>query len=127
MEKIIDELCNYDSKLDKLTDYVIKNDVEDARFAVQMWNHFNNIGIRPRTNNHLEGYHRQLNPRVRTDPDLRAWINETRSSEKSVMCRYEQEQAQKQTTRRRKGRFIQDDNKLISTHNILNHILYDRS
>ncbi|CAF1341983.1 unnamed protein product [Rotaria sordida] len=34
MEKIIDELCNYDSKLDKLTDYVIKNDVEDARFAV---------------------------------------------------------------------------------------------
>ena len=24
MEKIIDELCNYDSKLEKLTDYVIK-------------------------------------------------------------------------------------------------------
>ncbi|CAF3886186.1 unnamed protein product [Rotaria sordida] len=127
MEKIIDELCNYDSELDKLTNYVIKNYVEDARFAFQMWNHFNNIGIRPRTNNHLEGYHRQLNPRVRTEPDLLAWINEARSSGKSVMYRYEQEQAQKRTTRRRKGRLIQDDNKLISTHNILNHILYDRS
>ncbi|CAF3864671.1 unnamed protein product [Rotaria sordida] len=113
MEKIIDELCNYDSELDKLTNYVIKNYVEDARFAFQMWNHFNNIGIRPRTNNHLEGYHRQLNPRVRTEPDLLAWINEARSSGKSVMYRYEQEQAQKRTTRRRKGRLIQDDNKLM--------------
>ncbi|CAF4328575.1 unnamed protein product [Rotaria sp. Silwood2] len=113
MEKIIDELCNYDSKLDKLTDYVIKNYVEDARFSVQMWNHFDNIGVRPRTNNHLEGYHQQLNARVRTNPDLWTWINEARSSEESVMCRYEQEQAQKRTTRRRKGRYIQDDNKLM--------------
>ncbi|CAF4912510.1 unnamed protein product, partial [Rotaria magnacalcarata] len=70
MEKIIDELCNYDTKFEKLTDYVIKNYIEDARFPVQMWNHFDTIGQRPRTNNHLEGYHRQLNARVRTNPDL---------------------------------------------------------
>ena len=29
------------------------------------------------------------------------------------MCRYEQEQAQKRTTRPRKGKYIQDDNKLM--------------
>ena len=78
-----------------------------------MWNHFDNIGERPRTNNHLEGYHRQLNARVRINPDLWTWINEAKSSEESVMCCYEQEQAQKRTTRPRKGRYIQDDNKLM--------------
>ncbi|CAF3764873.1 unnamed protein product [Rotaria magnacalcarata] len=113
MEKIIDELCNYDTKFEKLTDYVIKKYIEDARFPVQMWNHFDTIGQRPHTNNHLEGYHRQLNARVRTNPDLWTWINEVKSSEESVMCRYEQEQAQKRTTRPRKGKYIQDDNKLM--------------
>ncbi|CAF1545159.1 unnamed protein product [Rotaria sordida] len=113
MEKIIDELCDCDSKLNKLTDYVIKNYIEDARFSLNMWNHFYTIGERPRTNNHLEGYHRQLNARVRTHPDLWTWINEVKSSEESVMCRYEQEQAQKRTTRPRKRKYIQDDNKLM--------------
>lgn len=47
MEKIIDELCNYDSKLEKITDYVIKNYIEDARFSLNMWNHFDTIGERP--------------------------------------------------------------------------------
>ena len=113
MENIIDELSDFDSKLEKLTDYVIKTYVEDGRFSLDMWNHFNNIGDRPRTNNHLEGYHRQLNARVRTNPDLWTWINEVKSSEENVMCRYEQEQAQKRTTRPRRGKYIQDDNKLM--------------
>ncbi|CAF4706592.1 unnamed protein product, partial [Rotaria sp. Silwood2] len=52
-----------------------------------MWNHFDSIGIRLRTNNHLEGYHEQLNARVRTNPNLWTWINEARSSEESIMCR----------------------------------------
>ena len=105
MEKIMGELCNYDSKLDKLIDYVVKNYIEDARFSLRTWNHFDNIGERPRTNNHLEGYHRQLNARVRTNPDLWTWINESKSLEESVICCYEQEQAQKRTTRPRKGRY----------------------
>ncbi|CAF1594245.1 unnamed protein product, partial [Didymodactylos carnosus] len=40
-------------------------------------------------------------------------INEVKSTEEAVMCRYEQEQAQKRTTRPRKGRYIHDDTKLI--------------
>ena len=74
--------------------------------------HFDSIGERPRTNNHLEDYHRQLNARVRMNPDLWTWINEVRSSEESVMCRYEQKQVQKRTTRSRKIKNIRDDEKL---------------
>ena len=113
MEKIIDELCHVNSKFDKLTDYIINNYIDDGRFPLCMWNHFDTIGERPRTNNHLEGFHRQLNAKVRTHPDLWTWINEVKSLEESVMCRYEQEQAQRRTTRPRKGRYIRDDNKLL--------------
>ncbi|CAF4465177.1 unnamed protein product, partial [Didymodactylos carnosus] len=113
MERIIDELSNINSKFDRLTDYIINNYIDEGRFSVDMWNHFDNIGERPRTNNHLEGFHRQLNARVRTHPDLWTWINEVKSTEEAVMCRYEQEQAQKRTTRPRKGRYIHDDTKLI--------------
>ncbi|CAF1503828.1 unnamed protein product [Didymodactylos carnosus] len=109
MEVIIDELCNADSKFDKLTDYILNNYTEDARFSFDMWNHFDSIDERPRTNNHVEGYHRQLNARVRTNLDLWTWTDGVRSSEESVMYRYEQEQAQKRTTRPRKIKNIRDD------------------
>ena len=70
MEKIIDELCNVDSKIDKLTDYILNNFIEDARFPFHIWNYFDSICERPLTNNHLEGYHRQLNASIQTNPDL---------------------------------------------------------
>ena len=54
VERIIDELCNVDSKFDKLTDYILNNSIEDAHFSYQIWNHFDSIGERPRTNNHIE-------------------------------------------------------------------------
>ncbi len=69
-----------------------------------MWNHFDNIGERPRTTNHLEGYHRELNARVGTNPDLWTWINEVKSSEENVMCRYQQ--AQKRTRQRRRKFYV---------------------
>ncbi|CAF3341244.1 unnamed protein product [Rotaria socialis] len=112
MEHIIDVLCNIDSKFEKFTDYVLNNYVEDARFTSDMWNHFDSIGERSRTNNHVEGWHRQLNARVRTHPDLWTWYNEAKSSEESAMIRHEQEQAQKRTTRPRKAKNIRDDEKL---------------
>ena len=73
---------------------------------------FCSIGERSRTNNHLESYHRQLNVRVQMNPDLWTWINEVHSSEESVVCRYEQEQVIKRTTRSRKIKNIHDDEKL---------------
>ena len=40
MKQIIDELCNIDSKFDKITDYILNNSIEDARFPFHIWNHF---------------------------------------------------------------------------------------
>ena len=58
MEQISDELCNVDSKFDKLTDYILNNYIEHVRFPFHVCNHFDSIGQGPRTNNHFEGYHR---------------------------------------------------------------------
>ena len=52
MERIIDELCNVDSRFDQLTDYILNNYIEDACFPFHMWNHFDSIDERSRTNNH---------------------------------------------------------------------------
>ncbi|CAF1017368.1 unnamed protein product [Rotaria sp. Silwood1] len=112
MERIIDVLSNIDSKFDKLTDYVLNTYVEDGRFSSVLWNHFDSIGERSRTNNHLEGWDRQLNARIRVHPDLWTWFNEIKSSKESVMIRHEQEQAQQRTTRPRKAIDIRDDAKL---------------
>ena len=112
MEQIIDVLGNIDSKFDEFTDYILNNYVEDARFTSDLWNHFDSISVRSRTNNYLESWYRQLNARVRTHPDLWTWYNEIKSSEELVTIRYEQEQAQKRTTRPRKIQNIRDDEKL---------------
>ena len=32
MEEIIDELCNFDLKFDKLTDYILNKSIEDVRY-----------------------------------------------------------------------------------------------
>ena len=67
----LDELCNANPKFDKLTDYMINNFIDDGRFSIHnMCNYFDTIGIRPCTNIHLEGFHRQVNARVRAHPDL---------------------------------------------------------
>ena len=47
MEKIVDELSDYDARLDGLTDYI-----EDARFSLNMWNQFDTTGEKRRINNH---------------------------------------------------------------------------
>ena len=61
--------------IDELPDYGIKNYIEDARFRSLMWNHLDTNSDKPGTNNHLEGYHRQLDARVRTNSDLWTRIN----------------------------------------------------
>ena len=36
MERIIDELLNINTKFDKLTDYIVNNYIDDARFPFDM-------------------------------------------------------------------------------------------
>ena len=107
-------MSNIDCKFDRLTDYVLNSYVEDARFRSNIWNHFDLIGDRSRTNNHPEDWHQQLNARVRTHTDLWTSYNEIKSSEESVMVGHEQEQAQKCATKPRKSINILDDEKLKS-------------
>ncbi|CAF0957503.1 unnamed protein product [Didymodactylos carnosus] len=54
MELIIDTLSNTDDKYIKLTDYVITTYIS-GKFDIQFWNLYDTIGVRPRTNNHVEG------------------------------------------------------------------------
>ena len=112
MRRIIHELLNINTKFDKLTDYIVNNYIDDARFPFYMWNHFDSLGQLARMNDDLEGYHRQLNASVPTNPDLWTYINEIRSSEESVLCRIEQEKGQKRSTRSRKARYAHNDGKL---------------
>ena len=44
MERIIDKLLNINTKFDKLTDYIVNNYNDDARFPFDMWNHFDSLG-----------------------------------------------------------------------------------
>ncbi|CAF1572826.1 unnamed protein product, partial [Didymodactylos carnosus] len=53
MELIIDTLSNTDDKYIKLTDYVITTYIS-GKFDIQFWNLYDTIGVRPRTNNHVD-------------------------------------------------------------------------
>ena len=54
MGKIIDELSNYSQRLGRLTGYIIKNYIENAPFSLNIWNHFDTVGERPRTSCQLD-------------------------------------------------------------------------
>ena len=73
---MINELCDVNSKFDKLTNYIINSYIDDSRFSIHICNYFDTIGIRSCITNHLEGFHRQLNARVQTQSDLWISINE---------------------------------------------------
>lgn len=39
--------------------YVRRTYLNNSRFPIKSWNHYDHLGTRPRTTNHLEGTHRQ--------------------------------------------------------------------
>lgn len=45
---------------DSFVVYLQRTYINSKRFPINSWNHYNDLGTRPRTNNHLEGSHRQL-------------------------------------------------------------------
>ena len=63
----------------KLTDYVIETFIE-GRFLLPTWNHYQTE--RPRTNNHLEGWHNKLKTRVKTaHPNIYKIIDEFKNEQ----------------------------------------------
>ncbi|CAF4041070.1 unnamed protein product [Rotaria sp. Silwood1] len=110
---IIEEISNVHQNFLQLTDYILRTYIEDALFSPSFWNLFDLIGIRPKTNNHVEGYHGQLNSHCQTHPNLWAWIRYIQESEESTMVRVEQEQAQQRSARRRRATSVANENILI--------------
>ena len=110
---IIEDISNINSRFLKLTDYVLRTYIENALFPPSFWNLFDLIGVRPKTNNHVEGYHGQLNSQCQTHPNLWAWIRSIQETEESTMIRLEQEEAQQRTTRRRKATSLANEKLLL--------------
>jgi hypothetical protein len=108
----------------KLTDYILTTYIEEASFPRFFWNFFDLIGVRPKTNNHVEGYNGQLNSHCPTHPNLGSWIKYIQESEESTMIRYEQEQAQQRSTRPRRLTSVTNDNILVQAkQDYLNDVL----
>ncbi|CAF4440924.1 unnamed protein product [Didymodactylos carnosus] len=105
---VIESFFELGDKCIRLTDYVLKTYIEEPRYLIDFWSHFDLIGKRPGTNNHVEGYHGHCE----IHPHLRAWIRYIQEGEESTTSRYEQEQAQQHTTRRKKRRTVNNDLRL---------------
>ncbi|CAF1635216.1 unnamed protein product, partial [Didymodactylos carnosus] len=86
---IVEEPSNLDNKFLKLTDYILKNYIEHARFPIEKWNHFDLIEERPRTNNHVEGYHQQLNAHIGIHSSTWNWIMNVQKAEEITAIRVE--------------------------------------
>ena len=110
---IVEEISEVNPRFLKLTDYILRTYISNAIFPPSFWNVFDLIGIRPKTNNHVEGYHGQLNSHCQTHPNLWAWVRFIQDMEESTMIRVEQEEVQQRTTRRRKAKTVAKENLLI--------------
>ena len=82
---IVESISNVHQNFLKLTDYICRTYIENALFPPSFWNLFDLVGIRPKTNNHVEGYYGQLNSHCQTHPNLWAWIRYIQESEESSM------------------------------------------
>jgi hypothetical protein len=110
---IIEDISNVHQDFLKLTDYILHTYIENAVFPPSFWNLFDLIGVRPKTNNHIQGYHGQLISHCQTHPNLWAWIKYIQESEESAMVRVEQEVAQQRSTRPKKAKSVANENVLI--------------
>ncbi|CAF4142991.1 unnamed protein product, partial [Rotaria sordida] len=59
-EIISQELCWEDLSFKPFISYLRRTYINSKQFPITSWNHYNYLGTRSRTNNHLEGSHRQL-------------------------------------------------------------------
>jgi hypothetical protein len=125
MSNIIEEISNVHNNFTKLTDYILHTYIDNPRYPISFWNLFDVIGTRPRTNNHVEGYHGQLNSHCQTHPNVWAWIKFIQELDESTIIRFEQEQAQKRSTRPRRATTVMNEKKLVEgKQNYLNGLLH---
>ena len=54
------QLLSDGQSFNRFVSYVQRTYINSKTFPIFDWNHYNFLGNRPRTNNHLKGTHRQL-------------------------------------------------------------------
>ncbi|CAF2576298.1 unnamed protein product [Rotaria sp. Silwood2] len=59
----VDVLQAINPNFGPLLNYIEKTYIVNAKFKISNWNHYHTLCNLPRTNNHIEGYHRYLNRR----------------------------------------------------------------
>ncbi|CAF3933551.1 unnamed protein product [Rotaria sordida] len=67
---IIEEISNVHHSFLKLTDYILRTYIEEELFSRSFWNLVDLVDIQHKTNNHIEGYHGELNSHCQTRPSL---------------------------------------------------------
>ncbi|CAF1451762.1 unnamed protein product [Rotaria sordida] len=93
--------------------YVRRTYINSKNFPIHSWNHFNFLGTRPRTNNHVEGSHRQLKNRILSKPNIWLWIMSIQDLDESTIIAIEQEEHQNRQTRPRQRQNIERDEDLL--------------
>ena len=66
-------LTSYSNSFLPFVNYVRRTYLNNSRFPIESWNHYNYLGTRPRTNNHLEGTHRQYKTYVLINRSFSLW------------------------------------------------------
>ncbi|CAF1614256.1 unnamed protein product, partial [Didymodactylos carnosus] len=69
----------------------VENWITGAIFSPDIWNLFDFIGLRPRINNPIEGYHNKQNRYVTANPNILHWINSIQKEETNAATRLLQE------------------------------------
>ncbi|CAF3137818.1 unnamed protein product [Rotaria sp. Silwood2] len=93
--------------------YLQRTYINSKIFLISSWNHYNYLGTRPRTNNHLEGNHRQLKTLILSKPNIWCWIMSIQDLNETTTIAIEQEEHQNRLTRPRKRQNIQRDENLF--------------
>jgi len=58
------QLHSINPLFDSFLMYFQRTYINSSRFPIISWNHFDYLGTRPRTNNHVEGTHRQMKRQI---------------------------------------------------------------
>ncbi|CAF1532648.1 unnamed protein product, partial [Rotaria magnacalcarata] len=104
-----DSLVIINRNFQTFVDYVEKTYITSPKFNPVNWNHYNTLSNRPRTNNHVEGYHRYLNSRMTAKPNIWKWIMHIQKDDEQTIIRLEQENKQNRSTKPRKKKNLMHD------------------
>ncbi|CAF3512276.1 unnamed protein product [Rotaria sp. Silwood2] len=108
------QLLSKNVSFNSFISYVRRTYINSKKFPIASWNHFSFLGTRPRTNNHVEGNHRQLKNRILSKPNIWLWIMSVQDFDESTTIAMEQEEHQHRQTRPRHKQNIERHENLFN-------------